>query len=115
MTATPPASTVSGDVPTSLASLMMALAHPLAPPSMAPPTLPAVIPMPAVVPLPAVVPAGISSMSGEHVVELLVRRIEDQFAGLERMRLQSEAQASELERRAIETEQHAKEMEQLRF
>ena len=87
MTATPPASTVSYDVPTSLASLMIALGHPsLAPPSMAPPSLP------------AVVPAGISSMSGEHVVELLVRRIEDQFAGLERMRVQSEVQASEMER-----------------
>ena len=92
MTATPPASTVSYDVPTSLASLMIALGHPLAPPTMAPPSLPAVAP------LPAVVPAGISSMSGEHVVELLVRRIEDQFAGLERMRVQSEVQASEMER-----------------
>ena len=91
MTATPPASTVSYDVPTSLASLMIALGHPsLAPPSMAPPSLP------------AVVPAAISYGSGDHVVGLLVRRIEDQFLELERMRVQSEVQASEMERLRVQ-------------
>ena len=68
---------VSYDVPASLASLMIALGHPsLAPPSLAPPSLPA-----------EVVPAAISYGSGDHVVGLLVRRIEDQSVELERMQV----------------------------
>ena len=77
MTATPPASAVSYDVPTSMGSLLVALGNPpLAPPSLAPPSLPA-----------AVAPADITYGPGDHVVRLLVRRIEDQSVELERMQV----------------------------
>jgi hypothetical protein len=77
MTATPPASTVSYDVPTSLASLLVALGNPqLDPPALAPPSLPA-----------AVVPAAATYGPGDHMARLLVRRVEDQSVELERMRV----------------------------
>ena len=67
MTATPPASAVSFGVLTSMTLLLAALGNPtLDPPSLAPPSLPA-----------EVIPAAILHGSVDHVVGLLVRRIED--------------------------------------